>query len=81
MITTLYEPFRHWSEGGSVDLHFDDWDCKLMDSVWITPQEQIDIINRTVMKNDTFICLVCPDYVKEIKSRKVCWLIFRVFIE
>jgi len=28
MIPTLYEPFRHWSEGGSVyilsDLHFDD---------------------------------------------------------
>lgn len=30
MIPTLYEPFRHWSEGGSVfilsDLHFDDED-------------------------------------------------------
>lgn len=28
MIPTLYEPFRHWSEGGSIfilsDLHFDD---------------------------------------------------------
>lgn len=28
MIPTLYEPFRHWSENGSVyilsDLHFDD---------------------------------------------------------
>lgn len=28
MILTLYEPFRHWSDGGSVyilsDLHFDD---------------------------------------------------------
>lgn len=35
MITTLYEPFRHWSEGGSVyilsDMHFADSDCKLMD--------------------------------------------------
>ena len=34
MIPTLYEPFRHWSEGGSVfilsDLHFDDEDDKLM---------------------------------------------------
>lgn len=32
MIPTLYEPFRHWSDGGSVyilsDLHFDDVDCK-----------------------------------------------------
>ena len=28
MILTLYKPFRHWSEGGSVyilsDLHFDE---------------------------------------------------------
>lgn len=58
MIQTLYEPFRHWSEGGSIyilsDLHFDDFDCRLMDPTWITPQEQIDIINKTVMKNDTF---------------------------
>ena len=34
MIPTLYEPFRHWSEKGSVyilfDLHFDDADCKFM---------------------------------------------------
>ena len=31
MIPTLYGPFRHWSEKGSVyvlsDLHFDDADC------------------------------------------------------
>ena len=50
MIATLYEPFRHWSEGGSIyilsDLHFDDDDCKLMDPDWITPEEQIDIINH-----------------------------------
>lgn len=49
MITTLYEPFRHWSEGGSVyilsDTHFDDTDCKLMDPGWITPDEQLKIIN------------------------------------
>ena len=77
MISTLYESFRHWSEGGSIyilsDLHFDDFDCRLMDPTWITPREQIDIINKTVMKNDTFICLGdvgCADYVKEIKSRK-----------
>ena len=55
MIPTLYEPFRHWSEGGSVyilsDLHFDDLDCKLMDPGWITPQEQLAIINKNVMKD------------------------------
>lgn len=54
MIPTLYEPFRHWSEGGSVyilsDLHFNDADCKLMSPDWITPQEQIAIINGVVMK-------------------------------
>ena len=55
MISTLYEPFRHWSEGGSVcilsDLHFDDLDCKLMDPSWITPKEQIAIINKHVIYN------------------------------
>ena len=49
MIPTLYEPFRHWSDGGSVyilsDLHFDDADCKFMSPDWISPQEQISIIN------------------------------------
>ena len=77
MIPTLYEPFRHWSEKGSVyilfDLHFDDADCKFMSPDWITPQEQIAIINETVMKNDTFICLGdvgSPEYIKEIKARK-----------
>lgn len=77
MISTLYEPFRHWSDGGSVyilsDLHFDDSDCKQMDSDWITPKEQIDIINGMVAKNDTFICLGDvgnPGYVPMIKARK-----------
>ena len=61
MIATLYEPFRHWSEGGSIyilsDLHFDDEDCKRMNPNWITPEEQIGIINKIVGKLDTFICL------------------------
>ena len=77
MIPTLYEPFRHWSDGGSVyilsDLHFDDEDCKWMDSGWITSQEQLSIINGIVMKNDTFICLGDvgnPVYIKDIKARK-----------
>ena len=39
MIPTLYEPFRHWSEKGSVyilsDLHFDDADCKFMSPEYI----------------------------------------------
>ena len=77
MINTLYEPFRHWSEGGSVyilsDLHFDDADCKLMDPYWIEPQEQVEMINKLVKKSDTFICLGDvgnPEYLKDIKAGK-----------
>ena len=77
MIPTLYEPFRHWSATGSVyilsDLHFDDHDCKLMDPNWITPKEQIEIINSKVNKSDTFVCLGDvgkADYVAEIKAGK-----------
>lgn len=61
MIKTLYPIFQHWSKTGSVwilsDLHFDDPDTKLMDPNWIDPEEQIRIINKKVMPNDTFICL------------------------
>ena len=77
MIPTLYEPFKHWSDGGSVyilsDLHFDDVDCKLMDSGWITPEEQLNIINGMVMKNDTFVCLGDvgkAEYLKSIKAKR-----------
>ncbi len=77
MIPTLYEPFRHWSDGGSVfilsDLHFDDKDCKLMDPNWITPEEQINIINKLVGKGDTFVCLGDigdSKYIPMIKARK-----------
>ena len=51
----------------------DDADCKFMSPDWITPQEQIAIINGMVMKNDTFICLGdvgSPEYIKYIKARK-----------
>lgn len=61
MIKTLYPIFQHWSEKGSVyllsDTHFADSDCKLMDPDWISPEEQVSIINGLVKKNDTFICL------------------------
>ena len=75
MIPTLYEPFRHWSEGGSVfilsDLHFDDADCKLMDPSWISPEDQLAIINKIVAKGDTFVCLGDvgnPKYIPMIKA-------------
>ena len=77
MIATLYEPFRHWSEGGSVyilsDTHFDDIDCKLMDPNWITPEKQLEIINSVVGKGDTFVCLGdvgSPKYIPMIKAWK-----------
>lgn len=77
MIQTLYEPFRHWSEGGSIfiisDLHFDDANCKSMNKDWITPKEQIQRINKLVKKNDTFICLGDvgkAEYVKQINARR-----------
>ncbi|SCY79413.1 Calcineurin-like phosphoesterase superfamily protein [Lachnospiraceae bacterium XBB2008] len=75
MIPTLYEPFRHWSDGGSVyiisDLHFDDAACRIMAPDWISVEEQIKIINRTVRKNDTFICLGDvgdPKYIPQINA-------------
>lgn len=77
MILTLYEPFRHWSETGSVyilsDPHFGDSDCKLMDPGWIEPEEQVARINALVMKNDTFVCLGDvgdASFVKQIRARK-----------
>ncbi len=75
MITSLYEPFRQWSDGGSIfilsDLHFGDADCKLMDPNWITPEEQIDIINKLAGKSDTFVCLGDvgePKYISMIRA-------------
>lgn len=55
------------------DTHFDDTDCKLMDPDWITPDEQLKIINSVVGKGDTFVCLGDvgnPKYIPMIKARK-----------
>ena len=79
MIKTLYPLFRRWSENGSVyilsDPHFADPDCRLMDPWWIVPEEQVEIINRAVKKNDTFVCLGdvgSPEYAAAIRTpRKV----------
>ncbi len=61
MILTLYEKFQHWSEKGSVyilsDTHFDDKDCKEIDSNWISVKEQQEILRKTVTRNDTLILL------------------------
>ena len=77
MIHTLYDSFKHWSEKGSVyicsDTHFDDSDCKLMDPLWITPQEHIKNLS-CAHKNDTLIHLGDvgnPTYLKSLKCYKV----------
>ena len=78
MIDILYEPFRHWSDGGSVwllsDLHLGDEDCKLMDQDWIEPEEQIRIINRMVNRSaDTFVCLGDvgrPEWAEKIAAKR-----------
>ena len=76
MIQQLYDCFKHWSANGSVyilsDTHFDDDDCKLMNKDWITPLEQIDIINQMILPSDTFICLGDvgnPEYMVNVKSK------------
>lgn len=77
MIASLYEPYRQWSDGRSVymlaDTHFEDSDCKLMDPDWITPEEQMAMINAVVHRNDTFIHLGDVgngEYVAGIKAKK-----------
>lgn len=78
MITTLYDKFKHWSEKGSVyilsDTHLDDEDCPLMDKKWISPMEQVKIINKCVTKNDTLILLGDVGditYAKKLRGYKV----------
>lgn len=74
MIKTLYEKFQPWSKNGSIyvfsDSHFSDSDCKLMDPNWITPEEQVNIINKLVHKSDTLILLGDVGDVEWIKKLK-----------
>jgi len=61
MIATLYDTFKHWSDGGSVwlysDPHFDDPDCKFMDPDWPSVKDQVKKINHVVKKLDTLVIL------------------------
>ena len=75
MIDCLYNYFKWWSVDSGVyiisDTHFGDKDCKDIDENWITPEEHINIINKSVGKSDTLICLGdCGDlsYFKDIKA-------------
>lgn len=78
MIDSLYDCFKHWSDGGSVyiisDTHLDDSDCKLMNPNWITPEQQMYILRHTAHRNDTLIHLGDvgnPEYMKQLKCYKV----------
>ena len=78
MIKSLYPQFQRWSATGSVwiisDTHFEDADCKLMDPLWITPQEHMIRIKEKVFKCDTLIHLGDvgnASYLDELKCYKV----------
>lgn len=54
------------------DTHFEDPDCFLMNPGWVSPQEQVNIINKYVMPSDTLILLGDignPIWMNEIKCR------------
>jgi calcineurin-like phosphoesterase family protein len=77
MIKTLYKPFQHWSEKGSVylvsDTHFEDDDREFM-GYKISEQEQIYLLNEYCHKNDTFIHLGDvgnPEYMNKLKCHKI----------
>lgn len=74
MIDSLYEPFKKWSEKGSVwlisDPHFNDEDCKLMNPNWIEPDDYIKVLNGLVFKNDTLVCLGDCGNIERFKELK-----------
>ena len=76
MIKSLYNAFKHWTNGGSAwvisDTHFDDPDCKYMDKRWISSEEQIDIINEYIYRSDYLIHLGDvgnPKWLEKIKCK------------
>ena len=77
MIKTLYKPFQHWSEKGSVylisDTHFDDDDREFM-GYDISEREQIDILKKRCHKGDALIHLGDvgdPSLFAELKCHKI----------
>lgn len=74
----LYPCFKHWLEYDSIwiisDTHFDDVDCKYMDSNWITPEEHIQKLKKVLNKRTLLIHLGDvgnPKYLQELKGYKV----------
>lgn len=78
MIASLYDTFKHWSDGKSVwllsDLHLGDEDTHNMNPSWISPEEQINIINNKICKHDTLILLGDhgnPKYIEQLKTENI----------
>lgn len=77
MIPMLYDCFKHWAEKGSIfvfsDTHFNDLDCKLMDENWISPEEQIKILNKDLQRGWNTLILLGDvgdlSYVKQLKAK------------
>lgn len=74
----LYPSFNHWLKYDAIylisDTHFDDNDCKYMDSNWITPEEHMAILKKVLNKQTLLIHLGDvgnPDYLDELKCYKV----------
>ena len=77
MIKTLYKPFQHWSEKGSIyiisDTHFDDHDREFM-GYDFSEAVQIGRLKERCHKNDTLIHLGDvgnPEYMNQLKCYKV----------
>lgn len=77
-IPGLYEVFQEkWVQQAVwmiSDTHFEDADCKLMDSGWISPEEAVSRINVCVGRKDTFIHLGDVgnvEWIKKIHGYKV----------
>ena len=78
MITTLYPPFRKWTETGTLwiysDPHFSDLEMKELRENYIGDDEQIARINSKVGKKDTIIFLGDignEEMVRKIRGYKV----------
>lgn len=72
----LYDFCGEWKEPIYVisDPHFDDFDCKMMNPKWISPEEQVKKINSKVGKNGTIVILGDVgniEWVKKLKGYKV----------
>lgn len=74
----LYDNFKHWLDFDVIwvisDTHFEDSDCKLMDPNWVSPEEQVKLINSKVGKKSLLIILGDvgnKEWVKKLKGYKV----------